>query len=124
MLAPVVIGACAVWTGLLALGNVRNRVTEIGILRALGVSSRRILVLFLARAAIIGLLGAGLGFAVGWLGSWLGEERAIVGPPLGPLFDPLLFALALVLTPVFSMLVSWLPTLWAAQLDPADSLRS
>jgi hypothetical protein len=124
VLAPLVVGACAVWAGLLAWGNVRSRAAEIGILRALGVPTRRVLLLLLARAALIGLLGAGLGFAAGWLGSWLGEERAAAGPPLGALFNPLLFVLVLVLTPVFSALVSWLPALWASQLDPAESLRS
>ncbi|MGA2031072.1 MAG: FtsX-like permease family protein [Thermoguttaceae bacterium] len=124
VLVPLVIGACAVWAGLLALGNVRSRTSEIGILRALGVSARRILAIFLVRAALIGLLGASLGFVVGWLGSWLGENRLSGGPPLAALFDPRLFALVLVLTPILSALISWLPAMWAAQLDPADSLRT
>ena len=74
---PVVIGACAVWAGLLALGNVRARIAEIGILRALGVPSARVLTIFLARAVLIGLAGGLIGFLAGWLGSWLGEERHV-----------------------------------------------
>ena len=123
VLAPLVIGACAVWAGLLALGNVRSRTGEIGILRALGVPTRRILAILLIRAALIGLVGASIGFAVGWLGSWFGENRISGGPPLEALFDPRLFTMVLVLTPIFSALISWLPAIWAAQLDPADSLR-
>jgi len=123
VLAPLVIGACAVWAGLLALGNVRSRTGEIGILRALGVPTRRVLAILLIRAALIGLVGASIGFAVGWLGSWLGENRIAGGPPLAALFDPRLFAMVLLLTPIFSALISWLPAIWAAQLDPADSLR-
>lgn len=123
VLAPLVTGACAVWAGLVTLDNVRGRTGEIGILRALGVSSGRVLAIFLSRAALIGILGAALGFNAGWLGSWLGEERASAESPLGALFDPRLFALVLVVTPVFSALASWLPALWAAQLNPADSLR-
>ena len=124
VLVPLVIGVCAVWAGLLALGNVRSRIEEIGILRALGVSARRVLAIFLVRAALIGLLGAAIGFAAGWLGSWFGENRISGGPPLAMLFDPRLLAMVLVLTPLFSALVSWLPAIWAAQSDPADSLRS
>ena len=124
VLAPLVIGACAVWAGLLALGNVRSRTGEIGILRALGVPTRRILAILLVRAALIGLLGASIGFVVGWLGSWLGENRISAGPPLEALFDPRLFAMVLVLTPILSALIGWLPAIWAAQLDPADSLRT
>lgn len=124
VLAPLVTGACAVWAGLLALGNVRSRSGEIGILRALGVPTRRILAILLIRAALIGLVGAAIGFGAGWLGSWLGENRISGGPPLEALFDPRLFALVLVLTPILSALVSWLPAAWAAQLDPADCLRA
>ncbi len=124
VLVPLVIGACAVWAGLLALGNVRSRSGEIGILRALGVPTRRILAIVLVRAALIGLLGASIGFIVGWLGSWVGENRISGGPPLEPLFDPRLFVMVLVLTPILSALIGWLPAIWAAQLDPADSLRT
>jgi ABC-type lipoprotein release transport system permease subunit len=124
LLAPLVIGACAVWAGLLALGNVRSRIGEIGILRALGVSTRRILAILLIRAALIGLLGAAIGFAAGWLGSWWGENRISAGSPLEALFDRRLLAMVLVLTPILSALISWLPAVWAAQLDPADSLKT
>jgi predicted lysophospholipase L1 biosynthesis ABC-type transport system permease subunit len=124
VLIPLVIGAAAIWVGLLAWGNVRSRTGEIGILRALGVPTRGVLALFLARAALMGLLGAALGFAAGWLGSWLGEERLSDGPPLGPLLDPLLLALVLLVTPLLSALVSWLPALGAAQVDPASTLRT
>jgi hypothetical protein len=124
VLIPLVVGATAIWVGLLAWGNVRSRTGEIGILRALGVPTRRVLALFLVRAALLGVLGAALGFAAGWLGSWLGEERLSGGPPLGPRFDPLLLALVLVITPLLSALVSWLPALAAAQVDPAATLRT
>jgi hypothetical protein len=124
VLIPLVIGAAAIWVALLAWGNVRSRTGEIGILRALGVPTRRVLALFLVRAALLGVLGAALGFAAGWLGSWLGEERLSGGLPLGPLFDPLLLALVLVITPLLSALVSWLPALAAAQVDPAATLRT
>jgi predicted lysophospholipase L1 biosynthesis ABC-type transport system permease subunit len=124
VLAPLVIGTAAIWVGLLAWGNVRSRVGEIGILRALGVPTRRVLLLFLVRAVLVGLLGAALGFAAGWLGSWLGDARLSGGPALGPLFDPRLLALLLLITPVLSALVSWLPALAAAQVDPAATLRT
>ena len=128
--------AFALFIGMFIIYNsfsiaVAQRRREIGILRALGVRSRQILVLFLARAAFIGLLGAALGFAAGWLGSWAWDARtasgAITGEDaratLGALFDPALLGLVLVLTPLFSALVSWIPALLAAQQDPADALR-
>ena len=63
-----------------------------------------------------------IGFAAGWLGSWLGENRLSGGSPLDAIFDPRLFATVLVLTPVLSVLIGWLPAIWAAELDPAESL--
>jgi hypothetical protein len=123
VLVPLIIAACALWAGLLALGNVRSRVTEIGILRALGVPAGRVLAIFLVRAALMGLMGAGLGFAGGWLGSWIGEERLSSGEALGARFDVRLLALVLVLTPLLSALAGWLPAFWASRLDPAESLR-
>jgi len=122
-LIALAIGVCAIWAGLLALGNVRGRIAEIGILRAIGVSSGSILTIFLARAAIIGLGGGWIGFLAGWIGSWLGEDRMSGGPLLGPQFSPLLCATVLVIAPLFSALVSFLPAVWAAGLDPVESLR-
>ena len=48
---PGVLVICAVWIGLLALGNVRERRTEIGILRAMGVGSVPVGVLFLGMSS-------------------------------------------------------------------------
>ena len=123
VLIPLVIGACAVWAGLLALGNVRSRIAEIGILRTLGVPSLRVLTIFLARAVLIGLAGGLLGFLAGWVGSWLGEDRMSGGPLLGSRFSPLLCAAVLVIVPLFSAVVSSLPAIWAAGLDPVESLK-
>ncbi len=123
VLIPVVIGACAVWVGLLALGNVRSRTAEIGILRALGVPAVKVLVIFLARAVLIGLAGGLIGFLAGWMGSWLGEDRMSAGPLLGSRFSPRLCLAVLLAAPLFSALVSLLPAMWAAGLDPVESLR-
>jgi len=123
VLAPLLVTACSIWAALLAADNVRGRVREIGVLRALGVRSRQILALFLARAALMGLAGALLGFAAGWLGSWAWDARSGVGPPLGALFPPVLFVLVLAVTPLFAALVSFVPAQFAAQQDPAEALR-
>ncbi len=123
VLIPLVISACAVWAGLLALGNVRSRMAEIGILRTLGVRSARVLTIFLVRAVLIGLAGGLIGFLAGWMGSWLGEERISGGPLLGARFSPLLCAIVLAVAPLFSAAVSSLPALWAAGLDPVRSLK-
>ena len=78
---PLLILACAVWVGLLALLNVRERRSEIGLLRALGKGSGAIVTLFLGKAVLVGLIGGALGGALGvWLASSAGAAVAGMGP--------------------------------------------
>ncbi len=123
VLTPLLILICAVWIGLLALWNVRERRAEIGILRALGVGSGKIATLFLGKAAIVGLFGGGIGFLLGtYVAGRLGIEALEVSPEH---FTPALGLLfwALVGAPLLSALASYLPTLKALFQDPALVLR-
>lgn len=117
ILVPVVIAGCSIWIAMLALSNARERQGEVGILRALGVSTGSILALFLGRSLLIGLLGAGLGLLAGWAVS-IGLTR------LSPaqLIDPAVVAIALLGAPLLTTLASWLPAMSAAQQDPAAVL--
>jgi hypothetical protein len=123
VLVPLVIIGCTVWIGFLAFGNARDRSSEIGILRAIGLRSSDVLLLFLARAMLIGLIGAllgyGGGFAVGV--AWRGGA-AQAGGSLR-LLDVRLLGSVFVLAPVLSGLASWVPAMMAAQQDPAVVLR-
>jgi len=119
LIVPVVIVGCAVGIGFLAFQNVRDRRSEVGILRALGMDARRLFSVFLTRAALIGLIGGVLGYFVGLVvGMLLGETGAA-----GGLFDPVLLLLAVVLAPVLASIASWIPALVASQQDAAVVLR-
>lgn len=123
VLVPVVLIGSAVWIGLLALANVRDRRIEIGILRALGLRSRQILLIFLGKAIVIGLGGAFLGYLAGRLvgATW---REAPGAPSIQIAFvDPKLLLLVLVAAPLLAALASWLPAMSAAQQDPAEVLR-
>ena len=133
ILAPLVVAGCAVWVGVLALGNVRERRSEIGVLRALGLRSRQILLVFLAKAVLTGFLGAGLGYPVGlfvaaWWTVWApgggagAQLRGEGGEALLAVFDPVLLVMVLVIAPLLSALAAWLPAVIAAQQDPAAVL--
>jgi ABC-type lipoprotein release transport system permease subunit len=121
-LVPIVTLGAIVWIGFLAFANVRDRRQEIGILRAVGVGSRRVFLVFLAKAVLFGIVGAALGYVggtgVGWL--W-GDVPSAEG--YAALFDPLLLLGALLVAPLLACLASWLPALMAAQQDPAVVLR-
>ncbi len=120
---PVVVLACAIWLGLLALSNVRERKMEIGVMRALGVGSGKVASLFIGKAVLLGLAGGVIGCLVGvWLGRFLGVQ-AFDAP--AELFRA--SATVVVATtagaPLVSAMASYLPTLLAVLQDPAVVLR-
>jgi len=117
LIVPWVITACTLAIGVLAWVNVRQRRVEIGILRAMGLHTRSILMVFLGKAAIVGLLGGLLGMGLGialflLLGPGDSHMRHVVSSLSG-------FVTVLCLTPVITLGTSWIPTLWAIQQDPA-----
>ena len=123
VITPLVLLAAAVWVGLLALANVRERRTEIGLLRALGKGSGTIASLFLGKAVLLGLIGAAAGALLGLGTAWwlalgplgLGPQHIVV--QLQTLLVALLGA------PLLSAVASYLPTLTALLQDPAVVLR-
>jgi putative ABC transport system permease protein len=130
ILVSLVMVICVVWVALLAVGNVRGRRTEIGILRTLGFRSRQILYIFLSRAIIIGLVGGILGFlAGGFLGSnWAGPVGE--GPRLAGtqsryewMFNFNLLGLAIFVAVAITVAASWIPAILAARQDPAVALQ-
>jgi putative ABC transport system permease protein len=118
ILAPVVLLASALWVGLVFYANVRERRSEIGILRALGARAGAILRLFLTKALLMGCAGGLAGYAVG-VSIGLTQPRDI-GTAL---LDPRLFLLAFCTAVVLSLAASWLPAWYAAQQEPAEILR-
>ena len=123
VLAPLIWVGAAVWIGFLMLGNVRERRAEIGILCAIGFRSSQILLLFLGKAFLFGILGTLLGFVVGALAvASLGEMPAgweLLRNPEAPIH----FGLALGLAVALSVFASWIPALSAARQDPALVLQ-
>ncbi len=123
MLVPVLLVGSSLWIGLLAMANVRDRRGEIGILRALGLRSSQILLVFLGKAILIGLTGAIFGFVVGRTIGTFWSESASAAPLHIAFFDAQLLLLVLISAPVLSALASWLPAMSATQQDPAVVLR-
>jgi len=118
-LVPLSILGAAVWIGLLALANVRQRRAEIGIFRALGLDSGRIITVFLARAALIGLTGSVAGYAAGIITAGAYAAKFSGGLSGAPVFNPLTFLAVILAAPALAIVASWLPALVAAGQDPA-----
>ena len=115
-LAPLVALGSMAWIAYLTFTNVRHRLTEIGTLRAIGVTSGKILGAFLGRALLTGIVGVAVALALLWIG------RAS-----GLFFDAALQPaewLAIVIgAPALACVAAWLPALNAAAMDPARVLR-
>jgi putative ABC transport system permease protein len=109
--------------GVLALLNVRQRRSEIGILRALGYGSGRIAGLFLVKAVLAGLLGAGIGFGLGtWLALVYGPEVfRVTASKIQPEWAVL--AWLLIAAPALAALATLIPAMVAVAEDPAVTLR-
>lgn len=118
VLIPVVLIGCAVWIGLLTLGNVRERGAEIGILRAIGLRGSQVLGIFLGKAVVMGLVGGGVGYAVGVMVGRIWQEQA--GDAV---VRPLWLGGAIVGALALCMVASGPPALMAARQDPAEKLR-
>jgi len=123
VLTPLVVLVAAIWVGLLALGNVRQRRSEIGVLRALGKGSAMIGSLLMGKAVLLGLLGGAAGFLVGTiLAQGLGQRAfAVPADRLATDFGVLLYAV--LGAPLVSVIASYLPMLVALREDPAIALR-
>ncbi len=123
MLVPLVMFGSGIWIGFLTIVNVRQRKSEIGILRAIGVQSTQILMLFLGKAILIGVLGAAAGFLIGFYGGISWGELPLNTETSAQLFSPDLLLISFVLAILLSGIASWIPAMLAAQQDPADILQ-
>jgi putative ABC transport system permease protein len=119
----VLLIVCAAWLGLLSAINVRERISEIGLLRAIGYGGGTIGFLILGRAGLVGILAAVVGCGIG---SYLAFA---FGPAMFPVAagairaDWALFFIALVAAPLLAILASFIPAALAICHDPAVTLR-
>jgi putative ABC transport system permease protein len=100
---------------------VRERTSEIGLLRALGSTRAQILGLFLGEATFLAAIGGIVGLSFGW---GLARLLTITVPAL-PVHTPWSYAVfAVVLAGVIGLGAGVLPARRAARLDPVQSLRA
>ena len=130
------VGGLALFVAAIGIANtmvmaVYERTREIGILKAVGASPGDIRHLFVAEAALIGLVGGVVGTVLGWL-LGLGLNEAFLAylrwqeiPMEGTFFvvTGWLVALALTFATVVGLLAGLYPAARAARLDPLEALR-
>ena len=107
--------------------SVLQKSRAIGILKATGTTTARVMRIFLIEGAIVGLVGSVLGALIGWgLASFF--QRAVKNPYGDSLFPvaltPRLFLTASAVALVTGLLSAWWPARHAARLDPATVIRN
>jgi putative ABC transport system permease protein len=119
LLAAVTLAVGGVGIMNIMLANVRSRIREIGIRKALGATAREIKLQFLMEAIFISLAGGIIGAILGLL------------PPLAARFftdykvpiSPWSVVIALATSVLVGVIFGTLPATRAAQLDPVESLK-
>jgi len=119
-LLPVVLLACAGWMGVLLLLNVRQRLEEIGALRALGWSSGRIAGLVLGKALVIGAFGGLIGLLVA---AAVTTNAPHIFPSQAEPLGLMLVLGILIGTPLLCAIACLIPAMFAVTQDPAMTLR-
>jgi len=115
----LVVGGVGILT-ILTIG-VAERTSEIGLLRAVGATRRRIMMLFLGEAALLSALGGAAGLLMGWS---IAVLLGLTFPAL-PVHTPWLYAVLAELVAVGVGLAAGVaPARHAAGLDPLEALRS
>jgi putative ABC transport system permease protein len=115
----LLVGAVGIFT-IMTIG-VRERRSEIGLLRALGAGRNQVLGIFLAEAVVLSFLGGLAGVLLGVGGAWL-LGLAVSKLPVS--FSPFFIFLSAGLSIVIGLVAGILPALNASALDPVEALRA
>jgi len=117
LLVPGIVALAMLIVAILSWLNARQRTAEIGILCALGLKQSDVTFIFLAKAALTGLAGVVPGLLLGLCAAIAWEGTAFTSVPLSLILS------AIVVTPLLTVLASWLPAQAAASQDPALVLQ-
>jgi len=104
-----------------------EKTREIGILKAVGLSQREVMGIYLLEGLILTTAGHAIGVAVGaGVVAWLAKSSAValLSVPLTPVLTPQSIFVSAGLTAVLSLLGAWWPARDAAAVPVAEALRA
>lgn len=110
---------------------VTDKTREIGVLKSMGMTSRRILRLFMVQGLVIGIVGAALGAAGGGILTYVVDRFKLISIP-GEIYfishlpvkaDPVDIVGIIVATVLISFIATVYPAWQAARMDPVEAIR-
>lgn len=123
VLVPLLITGAGLWIFFLIYNNVRQRRPEIGILRAVGLTRKQILMIFLGKVVTMGAIAGIVGLVAGLLLGAAGTGFDYTASQLGGFLNIPLLLSGLFLAPVLSFTAGFIPAVIASNQDPAVILR-
>jgi lipoprotein-releasing system permease protein len=110
---------------------VTDKTREIGVLKSMGMTSKRILRLFMVQGLVIGIVGAALGGAGGGILTYVVDRFKLISIP-GEIYfishlpvkaDPVDIVGIIVATVLISFIATVYPAWQAARMDPVEAIR-
>jgi putative ABC transport system permease protein len=107
--------------------SVVQRIRELGLLRALGFTSRQVRSMIAAESAQLALTAVASGLVLGTLYGWAGAEalmgsNRLSGGIIWPAFPPVLIAVIVVAAGALAWIASVAPSRRATRVTPIDAL--
>lgn len=103
--------------------SVAQRTREIGVLRAVGWSRRRIIGMILSEAFGIGMVGCIAGFGLGIALAELTRILPFSRQFIEPIYPPVIFFRAFIVAVLLSVVGAMIPAIRAARISPVEALR-
>jgi ABC-type lipoprotein release transport system permease subunit len=123
IVVPVIGICCMLSISLLTYQNVRARTYELGLLMSLGLKASTVIRAYIVKSLLSSAIGVVLGFLFFYIIFIIGGATHFHYYSIDRLEQFSGFLLAIVIMPLLTVLSTWLPSLWASLIDPAEVLR-
>lgn len=103
--------------------SVQERRRDIGLLRAVGATRRKVFQLFLSESLVVSAIGGFVGLGAGYAATLLLPRASGLGLDAPPVYSPVFVAICLLVAVAVGVIAALYPALLAARVEPIRALR-